>query len=66
MNSASNSNDHVEVSFLVIADARRLDIIGYVVLAHEQVKVPLLASMPLQILKVEVTFDRVMEMVYQN
>jgi hypothetical protein len=54
----------VEVSFLVIADARRLDIIGYVVLAHEQVKVPLLASMPLHILEVEVTFDRVMKMVY--
>jgi hypothetical protein len=34
-----------------------------IVLAHEHVKVPLLANVPFQILKVKATFDRVVEMV---
>jgi hypothetical protein len=38
-------------------------LLAYVVLAHEHVKVPLLANVPLQILKVKATFERVVEMV---
>ncbi len=39
---------------------------GYIVMAHEQVKVPMLASVPLKILEVEVTLDRVVGMVERN
>jgi hypothetical protein len=41
-------------------------LLAYVILAHEQVKVPLLANVALQILEVEATFDRVVEMVQLN
>jgi hypothetical protein len=37
--------------------------LAYAVLAHEHVKVPLLANVHLQILEVKSTFDRVVEMV---
>ncbi len=39
---------------------------AYTVMAHEQVKVPMLASVPLKILEVEAAFDRVVGMVQRN
>ncbi len=56
----------MEVSFPITTNVGRQTLFGYIVMAHEQVKVPMLASVPLKILEVEATCDRVVGMVERN